>query len=115
VNDVYQKALEEEEELLGKQKNLQRELQVANSIITDDSERLQLAINKKDNLDIDRAIILIECDNTKSKTISAQVSRVTEDLIKIKKNEKINLINNRSEKKTQLTHQSISNEIDVLL
>jgi hypothetical protein len=39
--------LEEEEELLKKQKDLQHELRAANLIITDASELLQLAIKKK--------------------------------------------------------------------
>jgi hypothetical protein len=51
--DVCKQVLEEEEELLTKQKDLQRELEVANLLITDGSELLQVAIKKKDTLDID--------------------------------------------------------------
>ncbi len=40
---------------------------------------------KKDSLDIDRATILTYHGNTKSKMISWQLSKVTEDLIKIQK------------------------------
>jgi hypothetical protein len=57
-------------------------------LITDDSERLQVAIKKKDTLDIDRATILIDGGNTKNKTISEQLSKVTEELIKIQKKAK---------------------------
>ncbi len=70
------------------QKDLKRQLLEASSIIADDTERLQLAIKKKDSLDIDRATILIDGGNTKSKKITEQLSKVTEDLIKTQKKRK---------------------------
>jgi len=57
-------------------------------LITDGSELLQVAIKKKDTLDIDRATVLIDGGNTKNKTISEQLSKVTEELIKIQKKRK---------------------------
>jgi hypothetical protein len=49
-----------------------------------------LQLKKKDSIDIDRATILIEGGNTKSKQISEQLSKVTEEeeLIKIQKKTK---------------------------
>ena len=74
-----------EEELLSKQKDLQKQLRQASAIISDVTERLQIAIKKNDNLDIDKASILIDGSNMKNKSISEQVTKVTEDLIKIQK------------------------------
>ncbi len=72
-----------EEELITKQKDLQRQLHEVSSIITDGSERLQVAIKKKDSLGTDRATILIDVGNMKSKMISEQLSEVNGELIKI--------------------------------
>jgi len=47
-----------------------------------------LQLKKKDSPDIDRAIILIDGGNTISKKIIEQLSKVTEDLIKIQKKRK---------------------------
>jgi len=52
------------------------------------TERLQVVIKKKDNLDIDWATILIDGGNTKSKTISDQLAKMTEDLMQIQKKRK---------------------------
>jgi len=52
---------------------------------TDASERLQLAIKKEDNIDMDRTTTLIEFGKTKSKQNSEQLSKVTEEIIKIEK------------------------------
>ncbi len=43
---------------------------------------------KKDNLNIDRATISIDLSNIKSKIINEQLSKITEDLIKIQKKRK---------------------------
>jgi hypothetical protein len=67
---------------------LQRQLHEVSPIITDGSERLQVAIKKKDSLDTDRATILIDVGNVKSKMISEQLSEVNEELIKIQKKRK---------------------------
>jgi hypothetical protein len=88
IDDACKEVLKEEEELLSKQKDLQQQLSQASAIITEATERLQIAIKKKDNLDIDRASILIEGGNMKNKTISEQLTKVTEDLIKIQKKRK---------------------------
>ena len=75
--------MKEEEELLIKQKDLQRQQQEANLIIANGSARLQLAIKNKDSMDISRATILIEGGNNPSTTIGVELMKVTEDLIKI--------------------------------
>ncbi len=67
---------------------MQRQLHEVSPIITDGSERLQVAIKKKDSLDTDRATILIDVGNVKSKMISEQLSEVNEELIKIQKKRK---------------------------
>ncbi len=100
---VDKQILEEEEELLKKQKDLQNELRTASLIVTDGSERLQLAIRTKDNIDIDRATILIEGGNTKSKQISEQLSKVTEELIKIQKKRKEKFSHEQQQKRQKPT------------
>ena len=80
--------LKEEEELLIKQKDLQRELHEVNSIVTDGTEHLQVAIKKKDSFDMERARILIDGGTAKCKIISEQLLEVTEQLIKIQKKAK---------------------------
>ncbi len=49
-------------------------------IIADATDHLQLAIKSKDSLGIDRSSILINCVNTRRKTVSG---KLTEDLIQI--------------------------------
>ncbi|CAF4502389.1 unnamed protein product, partial [Rotaria socialis] len=66
ASKIYQEVLEQEEELLMTQKDLQKQQQEANLIIADGSARLQLAIKKKDSLDIERATILIGGGNNKT-------------------------------------------------
>ena len=73
----------------------------SNSIVTDGTEHLQLAIKKKDSLDMDRATILIEGGNTKNKKISEQLSKVTEELIKIQKKRKDKFSQQQQQKATK--------------
>ena len=58
-------------------------------IIADATDRLQLAIKSNDTLGIDRSPILINGDNTKSKTVSG---KLTEDLIQIQTGMKMVLL-----------------------
>ncbi len=88
ANETCNEALKQEEELLIKQKDLQRQQQEANSIIREGSISLQLAIKNKDSLDIDRATILIEGGNNRNKIVSDELMKVTEDLINIQKKRK---------------------------
>ncbi len=108
AHSVCKQVLEQEEELLTKQKDLQRELQAANLVITDGSERLQLAIKKKDSLDIDRATILIEGGNIKTKKIGEQLSEVTEELVKIQKKRRDKFAQQQQQKRQKTTTDSSS-------
>jgi len=108
AHSVCKQVLEQEEELLKKQKDLQRELQATNLIITDGSERLQLAIKKKDSLDIDRATILIEGGNIKTKKIGEQLSEVTEELVKIQKKRRDKFAQQQQQKRQKTTTDSSS-------
>ncbi|CAF2855756.1 unnamed protein product [Rotaria sp. Silwood2] len=86
-----------------KQKDLQRQQQEANLIITDGSSRLQLAIKKKDCLDVDRATILIDGGNNRSKVIGNELLKVTEDLINIQKKRKDAFAKQQQQKKPRIT------------
>ncbi len=88
VDEACKEILKEEGELLSKQKDLQQQLLQASEIIAEATERLQIAIKKKDNLDMDRASILIDGGNIRNKSINEQLVKVTEDLIKIQKKRK---------------------------
>jgi myosin heavy subunit len=88
ADEIHQQALREEEELLTIQRDLQTQQQEVNVIISDGSSRLQAAIRKKDSISIDSASILIEGGNVRSKSISEQLSKVTDDLIKIQNKRK---------------------------
>ncbi|CAF4661877.1 unnamed protein product [Rotaria sp. Silwood2] len=100
--------LKEEEELLIKQSDLQRELNQTTSIITDGSKRLQLALKNKNSLDIDRATILIDGGDTKSKTIIEQLSKITEELIKIQKKRKDTFGQQQQKRQKTTTDSSIN-------
>ncbi|CAF3752804.1 unnamed protein product [Rotaria sp. Silwood1] len=105
--EICKEILNEEDELLLKQKTLQRELNDATSIIADASERLQLALKKKDSIEIDRSTILIHGGNTKSKEINEQLSKVTEELIKIQKKRKSKFSQQQQKRQKTLTDASI--------
>ncbi|CAF1331520.1 unnamed protein product [Rotaria sp. Silwood1] len=105
--EICKEILNEEDELLLKQKTLQRELNDATSIIADASERLQLALKKKDSIEIDRSTILIHGGNTKSKEINEQLSKVTEELIKIQKKQKNKFSQQQQKRQKTLTDASI--------
>ncbi|CAF4919690.1 unnamed protein product [Rotaria sp. Silwood1] len=105
--EIYKEILNEEDELLLKQKTLQHELNDATSIIADASERLQLALKKKDSIEIDRSTILIHGGNTKSKEINEQLSKVTEELIKIQKKRKSKFSQQQQKRQKTLTDASI--------
>ncbi|CAM4808041.1 unnamed protein product [Rotaria magnacalcarata] len=106
ASKIYQEVLKQEEELLMTQKDLQKQQQEANSIIADGSARLQLAIKKKDSLDIERATILIDGGNNKSKIIGEQLLKVTEDLIDIQKKRKSTFNKQQVMKKLKTTVDS---------
>ncbi|CAF2273547.1 unnamed protein product, partial [Rotaria magnacalcarata] len=106
ASKIYQEVLKQEEELLMTQKDLQKQQQEANSIIADGSARLQLAIKKKDSLDIERATILIDGGNNKSKIIGEQLLKVTEDLIDIQKKRKSTFNKQQAMKKLKTTADS---------
>ncbi|CAF3359254.1 unnamed protein product [Rotaria socialis] len=105
--ELCKQALQEEDGLLSKQKALQSELHEATSIIADASGRLQLAIKNKDNLEIQRSTILIDCGNTKSKAINEQLSKVIEELIKIQTKRKNNFTQQQQKRQKTLTNASI--------
>ncbi|CAF4586322.1 unnamed protein product [Rotaria sp. Silwood1] len=88
VDEACKEILKEEGELLSNQKDLQQQLLQASQIITEATARLQIAIKNKDNLDMDRASILIDGGNMRNKSINEQLVKVTEDLIKIQKKRK---------------------------
>ncbi len=85
---MYKQMLKQEEDLLVKQKDLQQQQQEANLIIGDASGRLQEALKRKDCVGIDRATILIDGGNSRSKIIGNELFKVTEDLINIQKKRK---------------------------
>ncbi|CAM4842632.1 unnamed protein product [Rotaria magnacalcarata] len=105
--EMCKQALQEEDELLLKQKTLQSELHEATSIIADASARLQLAIKQKDNLEIHRSTILIDGGNTKSKAVNEQLSKVTENLIQIQRKRKNNFGQQQQKRQKTLTEESI--------
>ena len=88
ADEIHQQTLREEDELLTSQRDLQRQQEEVNGITSDGSSRLQAAIRKKDSISIDSASILIEGCNVRSKSISEQLSKVTDDLMKIQKKRK---------------------------
>ncbi|CAF2061871.1 unnamed protein product [Rotaria magnacalcarata] len=88
VYEICKQVLIEEAELLKQQKDLQGELQQINLIIVDGTESLNLAIKKKDSFDMDRASTLIGGATARCKMITEQLSKVTEELIKIQKKRK---------------------------
>ena len=103
ANEIYKQVMKEEEELLIKQKDLQRQQQEANLIIANGSARLQLAIKNKDSMDISRATILIEGGNNQSTTIGVELMKVTEDLIKIQRKRKDAFAKQQQQKKRKIT------------
>ncbi|CAF4117335.1 unnamed protein product [Rotaria magnacalcarata] len=105
--EMCKQALQEEDELLLKQKTLQSELHEATSIIADASARLQLAIKQKDNLEIHRSTILIDGGNTKSKAVNEQLSKVTENLIQIQRKRKNSFGQQQQKRQKTLTEESI--------
>jgi hypothetical protein len=110
TDEVYKQVLKQEEELLVKQKDLQRQQQEANLIIADGSARLQLAIKKKDCLDVDRATILIDGGNNRSKVIGEELFKVTEDLFNIQKKRKDAFAKQQQQKKQRITVDLTSHE-----
>ena len=103
ANEIYKQVMKEEEELLIKQKDLQRQQQEANLIIANGSARLQLAIKNKNSIDISRATILIEGGNNQSTTIGVELMKVTEDLIKIQRKRKDAFAKQQQQKKRKIT------------
>ena len=103
ANEIYKQVMKEEEELLIKQKDLQRQQQEANLIIANGSARLQLAIKNKNSIDISRATILIEGGNNQSTTIGVELMKVTEDLIKIQRKRKDAFAKQQQQKKQKIT------------
>jgi hypothetical protein len=103
ANEACNEVLKQEEELLIKQKDLQRQQQESNLIIREGSIRLQLAIKNKDSLDIDRATILIEGGNNRNKIVSDELMKVTEDLINIQKKRKDAFARQQQQQKKQKT------------
>lgn len=88
VDDMYKQVLTNEEELLRKQKDLHKQQQEVNLIITDGNTRLQLAIKKKDCLDINRATMLIDGATNRNREIGDELLKVTDDLMKIQQKRK---------------------------
>jgi hypothetical protein len=95
--------LKQEEELLVKQKSLQQQQQEVILIIADGSARLQLAIKNKDCLDINRATILIDGGNNRSKTVGDELMKVTEDLINIQRKRKEAFAKQQNNKKQKIS------------
>ncbi len=103
ADEMDKQVLKEEDELLMKQKDLQRQQHEANLIIADGSARLQVAIKKKDCLDIERATILIDGGNNKIRIIGDDLLKVTEDLINIQKKRKDAFAKQQQRKKQKTT------------
>ncbi len=95
--------MKQEEELLVKQKSLQQQQQEVILIIADGSARLQLAIKNKDCLDINRATILIDGGNNRSKTVGDELMKVTEDLINIQRKRKEAFAKQQNNKKQKIS------------
>jgi hypothetical protein len=102
ADEVYKQVLKNEEELLTKQKDLQKQQQQVNLIITDGNERLQLAIKKKDCLDLNRATILIDGGSNRNREIGDELLKVTDDLMKIQQKRK-DAFNKQQQNKKQKT------------
>ncbi|CAF0949463.1 unnamed protein product [Adineta ricciae] len=88
TNDMYKQMLENEDQLLLKQKDLQREQQELNLLITDGNIRLHSAMKNKDHFDANRAAILIEGVTNRSKLIGDELMKVTEEMMKIQQKRK---------------------------
>lgn len=102
ADDMYKQMLQSEDELLAKQKDLQREQQELNLIITDGNTRLQSAIKKKDCVDINRATILIDGASNRSKAIGEELLKVTEELMKIQHKRKNAFSKQQRQKKQKI-------------
>ncbi len=108
-DEMYKQVLKQEEDLLVKQKELQRQQQEVNLIISDASARLQQALKNKDCINIDRATILIDGGNNRSKIIGDELFKVTEDLMNIQKKRKDTFAKQQQQKKQRITVDLNSN------
>jgi len=98
TNDEMKKLIDQEQQLLSKQKSLQDEQKKAQLLVGEGRQRLDNALKKVDMIDAQAANALIGAGDEKVKSISEELIKVTDELIKI-----------QSKRKNAFSHAQSSN------
>jgi len=88
INEEMKKLIDQEQDLLSKQKNFQAEQKKALLLVSEGRQRLDNALKKADMLDAQAANALIGAGDEQIKSISEEMNRVTEELLKIQSKRK---------------------------